>query len=803
MIFRHKWLWRTLIVICFAGICAFTVLVLYLNQQVLAHFGELRWQIPTRVYARPLVLRPQLAMDAHTLLVELNGAGYHPDQQGMQPGSYFQQQQHFTIASRGFLDVDGPVQPQRVVVDLANNHIVSLQSAGTLRPLESARLDPARIATLYGQKHEDRRLVQLNEVPDLLVTGLQAVEDKNFKTHHGVDLVGIGRAIWVFIRSRGHVIQGASTLTQQLARSGLLGIGKEQTLVRKFKEILYALLIELHYDKRTILETYLNQVYLGQRGTQEIHGIASAANFWFGRDLNALNDAQIALLIGLVKGPSYYDPRHNPQRALERRNFVLQRLHDTGLIDDQRFAADRKQPLQITPESDLVSLNRFSSYVDLVRMQLKDDYPDNTLRGAGMTILTGMSYSAQSYAEDAVRTSIAEIVKKSKRLAQDDLESGAVVTDSHTGDVLAVVGGRQPDREGFNRALDIQRPVGSLLKPFVYLLALATPNQWSLASWIDDSPISVPIGRGQLWTPVNADRKSHGTVRLIDALAYSYNQATVRLGMQVTPERLAALLHVLAGVDADPNPSLLLGATGQSPYAIAQLYQFIASGGQVEPLHAVRGVLDPHGNLLKRYDKHPAPAQPGDQIAANLISIALQRVVTEGTASKLIANGLSALTPAGKTGTTNDGRDSWFVGYTGDRLAVVWMGDDHNRQTNLYGATGAMRVWADLFTHLPSAQLVVNQKGITWQWVTDTGFNTTTPQCPHAQPYPFVVGFIPDFIACDTSNTTAQASPSDVQDATPAPKKKWSWRRFFGLEPKPVDKQTTPPPAAPSQQQQK
>lgn len=759
--------------------------LVYLNHQVVARFGEMRWQIPTRVYARPFVLRPLQTLDESTLLTELAAAAYHEDKQGQVRGTFARAGGQFTISSHGFIDVDGPVRPQRIQVQLVENKVVSLHDIDTHQSIDHVRLDPARIATLYGQKQEERRLVRLDEVPDLLVTGLQAVEDRHFDSHFGVDPSGMIRALWFYIRSGGEVKQGASTLTQQLARSGLLGIGKEQTVWRKFNEILYAILIESHYDKRTILETYLNQVYLGQRGLQEIHGVSSGALFWFGRDLDALNEADIALLIGLVKGPSYYDPRHYPKRALARRNFVLMRLHETALLNDTQTQRALQQPLDVLNVPDLVATNRFPAYIDLVRRQLEHDYPEETLHGAGMNVLTGMSPSAQAYAEWAVKHTVDSLEQQIKRKEnRSPLESSLVLTDTHNGDVLAVVGGRHPTDAGFDRALDAKRSVGSLLKPFVYLLALATPNQWSLASWIDDTPITVPLARGRTWVPGNADGQSHGKVRLLDALTHSYNQATVRLGLQVTPERLVQLIRVLAGIEAEPNPALLLGGTDQSPYAMAQLYQFLATGGQVQPLHAVRGILDPQGRLLLRYDHTPDPAQPGDSVAANLISIALQHVVTEGTAKRLLTNGLGSLNPAGKTGTSNDGRDSWFAGYTGDYLAVIWMGNDRNQHTGLYGATGAMRVWSDLFKRLPSAPLVVSEKGIDWQWMSANDFNATQPQCANARLFPFVVGFTPPYVPCAELE----------QDVG---KKTWSWRRFFHLDPPPSPAEATPSTPAP------
>lgn len=740
--------------------------VFYLNHQVSEKFGALQWQVPTRVYARPLQLAPGLALDAQTLKTELDAAAYRDDGKGAVPGTYARDGGRFVISSRGYIDVDGRVAPRRVQVALSGGQVASLRDADRKQGLKAARLDPARIATLYGQKQEERRLVQLEDVPEKLVTGLQAVEDRDFSRHHGIDFSGMARALWVAVKSGGRTRQGASTLTQQLARSGLLGIGKEQTPARKFKEIIYALILEARYDKHAILEAYFNQVYWGQRGKQAIHGVSAASEFWFGRDLDALSTEQIALLIGIVKGPSYYDPRRHPERALDRRNLALDKMHESGLIDDAEYQRARAAPLGVTEAPGLLAANRFPAYVDLVRRQLAHDYPESVLQGAGLSVLTGMSPSAQAYAEGAV----ARTIKSLEHKTRPPLQAGLVLTDVHHGDVLAVVGNRDVAQPGFNRAVEAKRPVGSLLKPFVYLLALARPDNWSLATWVDDSPVTVQLGKNRKWQPANSDNRSHGTVRLIDALAHSYNQATVRVGMKVDPKRLSSLLRVLAGIEAEPNPALILGSTDQSPYAIAQLYQFLASGGEIQPLHAVRGVLDPDGKLLKRYDKAPAPAQEGDSIAAHLITVALQQVVSSGTGRQLLGDGLGRLSPAGKTGTSNDGRDSWYAGYTGDHLAVVWMGNDQNQETGLYGATGAMRVWSGIFTRLPSAPLSVSGKGLDWQWV--VGRNSTDAGCPGARRLPFVVGYAPPYQPC-----TFGAEPAPAQEGG-------GWRSWFGLPPK-------------------
>jgi len=761
--------------------------VAYLNHQVGERFGQLRWQLPTRVYARPLHLAPGMAMDAATLKTELDAASYQDDGAGVRPGTYSHEGSRWRIASRGFQDVTGPVGPSRIEVVLAGGRVASLRDLARNRPIGGARLDPARIATLYGQKQEERRLVRLNDVPELLVTGLQAVEDRDFNHHHGIDPSGMLRALFVTVKSGGETLQGASTLTQQLARSGLLGIGSEQTLSRKFNEILYALLLEARYDKSTILETYLNQVYLGQRGSQEIRGVAAGAEYWFGRDLRDLGTAQIALLVGIIRGPSWYDPRKHPDRARARRNFALEKFHETGLITAEELARAKAAPLGITTAPGSTSANRFPAYVDLVRRQLARDYPADALQGAGLTVMTGMSPSAQAYAEGAVVRTLQQL----DRRKGPPLQAGLVLTDVHDGEVLAVVGSREPTRHGFNRAVEAKRPVGSIIKPFVYLLALAQPGRWSLASFLDDSPVTVTLDTGKRWTPGNSDGRSHGTVRLIDALAHSWNQATVRLGMQVGPRRIADLVRTLSGIRADPNPSLILGSTDQSPYAMAQLYQFLASGGEVQPLHAVRGVIDQDGKVVKRYDKAPAPAQEGDAIAARLVTIALQYAVTGGTGRQLVADGLGHLNAAGKTGTSNDSRDSWFAGWTGDHLAVVWVGNDQNAPTGLYGATGAMRVWSGIFSRLPSAPLKVSGKGLDWQWV--QGGASTDPGCPDARHFAFVAGFAPPYQPCSYFDPYYQQQEEAAEESS------GGWRSWFGWGREDPARRAPPPqPAQPN-----
>src|SRR5690554_2082084 len=761
---------------------------LYLNQQLEQQFGAWRWQEPTRVYARPLQLSQGLALDAQTLRHELQAAGYR-EADGIRPGTWAELDDgSWRISSHGFHDIDGEVAPSQVELRLSGGRVSRLREAGGEAALETVRLDPARIATLYGARQEERRLVRVEEVPVLLTDALQAVEDRDFGRHHGIDLSGMVRAAWVNLRTRS-TRQGGSTLTQQLARSGMLGIGREQTWTRKFNEIIYALLLEARYDKGQIMEAYLNQVYVGQRGNQAIRGMAAGAEFWFGRRLEDLDTEHVALLVGMVRGPSYYDPRRHPERARERRDFALAQMHSTGLVDQAEYRRALAAPLGVSDRPGSLAANRFPAYVDLVRQQLGSVYPADELQGAGLSVMTAMSPSAQGYAEGAVRRTIEALDSDGR----PELQAGLVLTDTHGGEVLAVVGNRNPAQHGFNRAIQAQRPVGSLLKPFVYLLALAMPGEWSLATPVDDSPVSVLLPNGQRWAPENADGRSHGTVSLMDALARSYNQATVRVGMRVDPRRLAELIRTLAGIEAEPNPSLILGSLDQSPYAMAQLYQFLASGGEFQTLRMVRGVINDEDRTVRRYDESVTQAQAGDAVAVRLVTLALQRAMTSGTGRRLVEDGLGHLQVAGKTGTSNDGRDSWFAGWTGDHLAVVWVGNDQNEQTGLYGATGAMRVWSRLFSRLPSAPLRVGGQGLDWQWVLQS--NATDAECPGARRFAFVSGFAPPYVPCASFMAPDPADEGAMPGAGQGQSPDRGWRSWFGLGRR--QPQAEPPPAPP------
>ncbi|HWS41143.1 MAG TPA: transglycosylase domain-containing protein, partial [Arenimonas sp.] len=497
----------------------------YLDKQVRTEFAQLNWQVPTKVYARPLMLKPGLPLDGSSLELELKMGGYQNDRQGKTPGTYARDGGRFKLTTRDYFNLDGKVTSQSLDVYIVSSRVQSLRNAKNKNRLNMASIDPVRIASLYGNNTEERRLVKLELVPKLLVDGLQAVEDRNFQNHIGIDPLGVMRAIYVNIREVGFE-QGASTLTQQLVRS--LFLSNTKTISRKIKEALYSLIIEARFDKKKILEAYLNQVYLGQVGEQSIHGVSAGSDFWFGRDVSNLKNHEIALLIGLVQGPYYWDPRKHPDRALKRRAVVLNEFLEAGLLTAEQFEEANNAPLGVV-DKPILARNRAPAFLDIVRRQLAKDFDNSDLSGQGLTILTTLSPSAQSYLETSVTNTLDSVQKKDG----PELQAGALVTDTQNGTILAAVGNRDSGTPGFNRAIDAKRPIGSLIKPFVYMLALARPEQWSLSSWLSDEEITVTTEDGKKWQPKNSDRKSHGTVTLSTALARSYNQATVRLGMQI------------------------------------------------------------------------------------------------------------------------------------------------------------------------------------------------------------------------------------------------------------------------------
>ncbi len=720
---------------------------LWLNHLVTTEFEGRKWDLPSRVYARPLELYEGLRLSAADLETELQAAGYRRLDGADREGTWSGGNGRYTIFRRGFRFDDGLQEALKLQLRLEGGSITRLSSPAGGGDLGLVRLDPAEVASIYPLHDEDRTLVSLRDAPELLVTGLQAVEDRNFKHHVGIDPRGIARAAWANLRAGG-TVQGGSTLTQQLVKNYYLS--NEQTLPRKANEALMALLLEGHYSKADILEAYLNEVFLGQQGNHAIHGFGRASEYYFGQPLGQLEPHEIALLVGMVKGASLYHPRRNPQNALARRNQVLDVFAETGLLTSAEAEAFKARPLDVTPSPRFTG-NRFPAFVDLVRDQLQRDYRESDLRTEGLRIFTTLAPGEQVAAERAMREGMSDLAARG---LPDELQGALVLADVVSGEVRAVVGDRNPGARGFNRALNARRQVGSVIKPVVYLSALEHPERYSWLSEIEDEPISLRQADGSLWSPANYDNQSHGRVTLLEALTRSYNQATVRLGVSIgLPEFMDKLEQLGVTRDVPAVPSTLLGAVELTPLEVAQLYQPLAASGYSVPLRAVTAVQTPGGETLKRYPLRLRPLERRDAVA--VLNYGMTRVVTEGTASALPALLGSTVSVAGKTGTTNERRDSWFVGYTRDRLAVAWVGLDDNRPAGVTGSNAAMRVWARLFRQLPLEPVVLDMpEGAFWTWVDRREVALSAEGCPNAVQMPFVAGSEPeDRTPCLERNT--------------------------------------------------
>ncbi len=658
----------------------------WLDYQVYHQFEGRRWSLPARVYARPLELYAGLSLRPAQFNNELRALGYRFVASPRRAGEVSRNGNRFQLITRPFTFWDGRERSQTLRVNFSAQQVEQLQNDRTGADLALARLEPLEIGSIHTARQEDRILVQLSDVPELLTEALVAVEDRRFYRHHGVSPRAIARAFWVNLRS-GQVVQGGSTLTQQLVKNFLLT--NTRSLWRKINEALMALLVERRYTKDEILEAYLNEVYLAQDGQRAIHGFGLGSRFFFQRPVKELSTAQIALLVGMVKGPSYYDPRRHPQRARKRRNLVLRVMYEQNLITQAQYQKARNAPLGLVTAVAGTS-KLFPAFVDLVRRQLRRDYREDDLVSEGLRIFTTLDPQVQWALQKSLDQRIKPLLG-----THPEMQGAGLVTHVANGEVLALAGGRQAGFAGFNRALDARRHVGSLIKPAVYLTALEQPQRYNLATLLDDGPLEYPQTNG-VWSPHNYDHEFHDQVMLYQALAHSYNVATARLGLDLGVDTVIQTLRRLSvSRPLNPYPSLLLGATDLSPLDVTRLYLNFASGGYHIPLRAIRSILNAEGEPLQRYDLQVSRVI--DPQPAYLINRALQAVVEEGTARSLNQQFSKNLGLAGKTGTTNDLRDSWYAGYDGAQLAVIWMGRDDNQPMGLTGASGALRVWSGLY----------------------------------------------------------------------------------------------------------
>lgn len=721
------------------------VYVLWLDHEVRTAFEGKRWALPARVYARPLELYVGQELSRDAMVRELQALGYQQVSKVDEAGEYALNDNRVGLHTRNFTYWDGS-EAGRYVLLRFNEGSISAMSAADGANIPVMRLEPQIIGKIYPEHHEDRILVRYEDAPQALIDALVAVEDRTYFAHHGVDLTAIARAAWVNLLA-GEIRQGGSTLTQQLVKNFYLT--SERSLWRKFNEAIMALLLELHYDKQEILEAYLNEVYLGQQGRNSIHGFGLAAEFYFRRPLGELRIDQLAMLVGMVRGASYYNPRRHPDRARERRNLVLRLMAQQGMLPEAEARRLSQQELGVSEAPGWTS-DRYPAFVDLVRRQLHRDYDSDDLQSAGLRIFTTIDTFAQRSAEQVLGARLESLEQARDR--SENLQGAIVLTSVDTGEVLALVGQRGDYVAGFNRALDATRQIGSLVKPAVYLTALKQPERYSVITPLEDMPVQLQQPDGSVWTPENYGHKLHGIVPLYQGLVHSYNLATVHLGLELGLDSVVQTLEAMLPNESVPSyPSILLGTIELSPLQVAQMYQVIAAGGFRTPLKSIVAVLDSNGEPLSRYPLSVDQVQPVG--ATYLTTFLLTQVAERGTARSISRRIPNLMPLAGKTGTTDNLRDSWFAGFGSDRLAVVWVGRDDNEPTGLTGSSGALQVWIDLMQVIQPQPLSMSPPpDVIWQKVLEG--QRTDADCERASAFPFIEPYVPEgYMPCHESSS--------------------------------------------------
>ncbi|MDO4441659.1 MAG: penicillin-binding protein 1B [Moraxella sp.] len=709
------------LVVVLAAMILLGLYAFYLNGVIINKFENRRWDIPATVYSRPLELSPNAPLSQADLDGWLKLLNYTKN--STKQGGYQQQGATYTIYTRGFDYGDGDIEPKQTIkVSFADGKITKLQTSNPTTK-STLRLEPVNVGGIYPQNNEDRILLDKDNIPKHLIDALIATEDRNFYEHHGVSVRGTARAILSNIT--GGKRQGGSTITQQLIKNFYLN--SDRTLKRKANEAMMALLLELHYGKDEILLAYLNEINLGQNGNRSVNGFGIASQFYFNKPLSELRLDQYALLVGIAKGSSYYNPRKHPERATDRRNTVLHNMLITGKISQSEYDAAIKKPLGVVKTS-IIAKSRFPDFFDAISRELKAYYKEEDLQNRGLRIISTLDPITQNHASRAVTNG-----------TKDPLQAALVSANPITGEVVALVGGRG-DFTGFNRAIDAKRQVGSLLKPVIYLTALQS-GRYNLASSVDDSPISYTVD-GQSWTPRNYGGISHGATPLTKALAQSYNQAAVNLGMEFGLHNFQRQLHAL-GINQNlpPYPSVLLGAVDLTVMDMLGVYQIFAAGGVSTPLHTINKVIDDKGVVLQNSDKRTQIRLSPE--ATYLTNYAMQQVFTQGTAKA--GNFNDYLNLAGKTGTTNDGRDAWFAGYSGNYVSVVWVGLDDNKPLGLTGSSHALPIWRAFMQSLNHTPVqLAEPSGIEWRWL-DNGTGLLSQEgCQRAVWLPVIRQYAPN-----------------------------------------------------------
>lgn len=714
---------------------AILILGIWVYRESVSRFNVRRLRLPTRIYADYTPLQPGAALRVDDLLEKLDRVGYREVPRLTAPGEYLTAEGGIDIYTRQFDHPTGryPAHPVRIMI--SGGQIQTVASLREARPVENVALEPELLTSVLSEQLENRSPVTLAQVPQHLQDAVVVTEDVRFWRHPGVDPFGIVRAAFRNLRAGG-VSEGASTLTQQLVKNYFLT--SERTMKRKIIEAFMAVILDARYSKREILEAYLNDIYLGRNRSISILGVGEASRFYFGKPVSEIDISEAAMLAGIIRSPNNYQPFNNPELAMRRRNTVLQLMLKEKKITQAQYDEARSAKLPRKPFRRKTGLASIPFYVDRVLQELATDYGIDDVKGRGLRIYTAIDLDAQDAAARTVDDGLRRIERGSRRLRNHDpaLEAALIHIDVPTGEIRALIGGRNYDRSQFNRALNAKRQIGSLIKPFVYLTAFepSLSNQnITPASVVSDTRFVLKRRWSEDWSPRNYDGRYMGNVTVRTALEQSLNAASVRIGLACGMEpilKAARTLGIRTEIDAG-NPSVLLGAANIPAIEMADAFSTIARQGVRIVPHAIRFVTDDRGRTIEGAARgEPQQVFPARDVY--LLTHVMQGVVDRGTASGARAIGFRKVA-AGKTGTTNEKRDAWFIGFTPQTLALTWVGFDDNDPMGLSGSEAAVPMWARYMMAVTAGHKNVGfpvPPGITYAEIDRTSGGLITPYCP-------------------------------------------------------------------------
>jgi penicillin-binding protein 1B len=718
------------------GLLLFLVLGIWIYRSSVGRFQIRKLRLPTRIYADYTPLQPGMPLQVDDLMEKLDRLGYREAPRLAQPGDFLRSEGGVDIYTRSFTHPTGEYKAEQIRVLMDKTAIASVVSLREARPLDKAALEPELLTSVLSEQLENRSPVTLQQMPQHLQDAVVAAEDTRFWHHPGVDPLGIGRAVFRNVKSKG-VSEGGSTLTQQLVKNYFLT--SERTYKRKVIEAFMAVILDARYSKKEILEAYLNDIYLGRNRSISILGVGEASRFYFGKPVSEITVAEAALLAGMIPSPNNISPFNNPEQAMRKRNQVLEKMLQQKKITQAQFDEARSSKLPKKPFRRRTGLTSMPFYVDRVLHELATDYGIDDVKGRGLRIYTAIDLNAQDAAARVLESSLQAIEKRNRKLRTHDPElQGAIIhLDVPTGEIRALVGGRNYEKSQFNRALKSKRLVGSLFKPFVYLTAFepSLSNQnITPATAVSDTRFVLKRRWSEDWSPRNYDGRYMGNVTVRMALEHSLNSASVRIGLATGIAPILKTAHTL-GVETeldDSNPSILLGATGIPPMEMAEAYSTIARQGARMAPRAIRFVTDDRGNTLSSGNENAKPQQVFPQRDVYLLTHVMEGVVNRGTAGGSRSMGFKKVA-AGKTGTTNDKRDAWFIGFTPQTLALTWVGFDDNDPTGLSGSDAAVPMWTRYMLaaagNEPNREFAVPD-GIMFADVDESSGGLATPMCP-------------------------------------------------------------------------